>query len=61
MFIIKDKRGKMNRKAAVDPLNLIIGLVAILGAVLIIFNQQNYGIILLVIATLIESISRVLR
>ena len=51
----------MNKDASIEPLNLIMGLVAILGAILIILNKGDYGLILLIISTLIEAISRVLK
>ena len=51
----------MNKRANVEPINLIIGFVAIVGAVLIIVNKGDYGLILLIIATLIEAIARVLK
>jgi len=53
--LMSDKRG------LIEPLNLITAFVAIMGAVLIIFNRGDYGLILLIIATLIESISRVMK
>lgn len=45
----------------IEPLNLIMGAVAILGAVLIMINRGDYGLILLIIATLIESLARVVK
>lgn len=51
----------MMKKASIEPLNLIMGLVAILGAVLIIINKGDYGLILLVISTLIEAIARTVK
>ena len=51
----------MNKKAVMDPINLIMGFVAMIGAVLIIVNTGDYGLILLIIATLIEAITRVLK
>jgi len=51
----------MAKKGAIEPLNIIMGFVAIIGAVLIIFNYANYGLILLIIATLIEAMERVLQ
>ncbi len=47
----------MDTKGAIDPLNLIMGLVALIGGILIIVNKGDYGLILLIIATLIEAIS----
>ena len=50
-----------NKKALVDPVNLIMGFVAIVGAVLILVNQVNYGLLLLIIATLIEAMQRLFK
>lgn len=46
---------------ALEPINLIMGGVAALGAVLIMIGQGNYGLIALIIATLIEAMQRVLK
>lgn len=51
----------MDKKAVVDPLNIIMGVVALIGGLLIIVNRGDYGLILLIIATLIEAISRVVK
>ncbi len=51
----------MDKNGVVEPLNLIMGLVAILGAVLIMVNKGDYGLILLIIATLIEALARVVK
>lgn len=51
----------MNEKASIEPLNLIMGLIAITGAILIIFNKGDFGLILLIISTLIEAIQRAVR
>ncbi len=51
----------MNKKAIIEPINLIMGFVAIIGAIFIMINKGDYGLILLIIATLIESISRVIK
>lgn len=45
----------------IDPLNLIMGFVAILGGILIIINKADYGLILLIIATLLEALSRIIK
>jgi len=52
---------KSNKKAMVEPLNLLIGFVALLGAVAFFINQPNYGLILIVISTLIEALQRVIK
>lgn len=51
----------MDKRGVIEPLNLIMGLVAMLGAVLIMINRGDYGLILLIIATLIESLARVVK
>jgi len=51
----------MNKKAYIDPLNLIMGSVAIAGAILIMIGKGDYGLILLIITTLTEAISRVIK
>ncbi len=51
----------MNKEGSIEPINLIMGAVAIFGALLIIINKGDYGLIMLIIATLIESIQRVLK
>ena len=52
----------MNKRGLViEPINLIMGLVAILGAILIIVGNGNYGLIVLIIATLIEALTRVIK
>ena len=57
----KQKISNMNKKAVLDPLNLIIGFVALVGAVLIMINRVDYGLVLLIIATLIESMQRLFK
>lgn len=49
------------KRAVVDPINLIMGFVAILGGILIFFNRADYGLILLIISTLIEALMRVMK
>ncbi len=51
----------MDTKGIIEPLNLIMGLVALVGGFLIIVNKGDYGLILLIIATLIEALSRIVR
>lgn len=50
-----------NKKGAIEPINLLIAFVAIVGAVAFMINQANYGLVLLVISTLIEAIARLVR
>ena len=47
------------KKGQTEPFNLIMGAVAMLGAILILVNQGNYGLIALIIATLMEAIKRI--
>ncbi len=51
----------MNTKAIIEPINVIMGFVAIIGAVFIIVNKVDYGLIMLIIATLIEALTRVMK
>lgn len=51
----------MNTVGTIDPLNLIMGAVALVGGILIIVNKGDYGLILLIIATLIEALSRIVK
>lgn len=52
----------MNKKAVIlEPLNLIMASVALLGAVLILIGKGDYGLIALIIATLFEAMGRVLK
>jgi hypothetical protein len=44
-----------------EPLNIIMGVVAIIGGVLIMVNQGSYGLIFLIIATLIEAVERAIK
>ena len=52
----------MDKNAMViDPLNLLVGFVALVGALAFFINQPNYGLVLIVISTLIEAISRLIK
>lgn len=51
----------MNKEGMIEPINVIMGIVAILGAILIMINRVDYGLILLIIATLIEAMERVFK
>ena len=51
----------MKNKASIEPVNLVMGFVALIGAVLILINQTNYGLILIIIATIIEDMQRLLK
>jgi len=52
----------MDKRAYIlDPLNLLIGFIAFVGAIAFFINQPNYGLILLIISTLMEAIGRVVR
>ena len=48
----------MNKKAVMDPLNLIMGVIAICGAILIIFNKGDFGLILLIIASIVVQVHK---
>lgn len=49
------------KKALITPLNLIMGFIAIVGGVLIIINKGEYGLIMLIVSSLIEAISRIVK
>ena len=51
----------MDPQGTIEPLNLIMGVVALVGGVLIMVNKGDYGLILLIIATLIEALSRIVK
>ncbi len=51
----------MDSKGVIDPINLLIGFVAIIGAVLVIIGKGDYGLVLLIISTLIEALSRIVK
>lgn len=51
----------MNKRGVIDPINLIMASIAILGAVLILIGRGDYGLIALIIATLFEAMGRVLK
>lgn len=48
-----------NKKGAVDPLHLIVGILAILGGVLYLLNKGNWGLIVVSIGLLTEAIKKV--
>ncbi len=50
-----------NKRGIIEPINLLIAFVAIIGAVAFIINQANYGLVLLIISTLIEAIARLVK
>ncbi len=51
----------MDKKAVFEPLNLIIALVALIGVISFVINQPNYGLVFLIISTLIEAITRIVK
>lgn len=51
----------MNKKGNIDPLNIMIGGVALIGALAFFINQPNYGLVFLIISTLIEAITRIVK
>jgi len=52
---------KINKKASIDPINIMVGLVALAGVIAFFINQPNYGLVFLIVSTLIEALSRVLK
>jgi len=53
--LMNDKRG------AIEPLNIMIGFVALVGAFAFFINQTGYGLVLIIISTLIEAIARMVK
>ena len=51
----------MDTRGTVEPLNLIMGVIALAGGILIIVNRGDYGLIFLIIATLIEAVARLAK
>lgn len=52
---------KINKKGVIEPMNIIMALVALLGSLLILVGKGDYGLIALIIATLFEAIWRVAK
>ena len=53
---------KMAKKLfTIDSINLLIAFIAFVGVFAFIINQPNYGLILLIISTLIDAITRVIK
>ena len=50
----------MNKKG-IEPINIIMALVAGLGAVLILIGKGDYGLVALIIATLFEAMGRIVK
>ena len=50
-----------NKKASIEPLNMIMALVSMLGAVLILIGKGDYGLIALIIAPLFEAMGRLIK
>ena len=51
----------LNSNMRIEPINAIMATIAGLGAVLILIGQGNYGLIALIIATLIEALQRITK
>ena len=52
---------KKNKRAMVEPLNLIIGLTLILSGVLFILNVVNWGIFVAAVGLLVEATKHILK
>ncbi len=50
-----------NKKAVIEPLNLIVGLTLILSGVLFILNATNWGIFVAAIGLLIEATKHIIK
>ena len=51
----------MTKHYVLDPINLMIGIVALVGVISFFINQPNYGLVFLIISTLIEAITRIVK
>jgi len=51
----------VNKKASMDPINLIVGIVIIFGGVLVTLNYINLGLLVTVIGTLFKAIEVVIK
>lgn len=51
----------INKKGVVDPINLIVGIVLILGGVLYLMNFNNWGLIIASIGLLMEAVKQVIK
>ena len=51
----------MNRRATLDIINFITGLLIIAGGVMVIFNYVNLGLLVTIIGTLFKALEVVLR
>ena len=49
------------KKGTIDPLNLIIGFIALMGVISFFINKPNYGLVFIIISTLIEAITRIVK
>jgi len=50
-----------NKKAMIEPLHLIVGVLLILGGVLYIINLNNWGLIVASIGLLMEAVKQVIK
>jgi hypothetical protein len=50
----------LQKKAMVDPLQLIVGILAIAGGLLYLVNFNNWGLVVISIGLLIEAVKNVL-
>ena len=51
----------MKKLFMVEPVNMIIGVVALFGVISFFINQPTYGLIFLIISTLIEFVARITK
>jgi len=50
-----------NKKAIIDPLHLIIGVMLVCGGFLYMFNYGNWGLIVVSVGLLMEAMKQVLK
>lgn len=51
----------VNKKAVVDPLHLIIGVMLIVGGLLYMFSYGSWGLIIASIGLLMEAVKQVVK
>ena len=49
-----------SKKAVIDPLQLIVGVVVILGGILYLLNKGNWGLVVVSIGLLMEAMKKII-
>lgn len=58
---MKHSNNMVNKKGLMDPIHIITGVLLILGGVLYLLNQGNWGLIIASIGLLTEAIKQVVK